>query len=220
MSDQASARVSAPPGWITMVAGDASAAHPHVQALTRLTDAQGARNAADALHHLCTVHGRHPGVVDHAATRVIDDDTARSMRSLADAFAAERDYLAQLVVAAGSRPSTPGQSESMASVVAQRHAIDMLAQSERGGVAAGAALALVLDWRAIRPVLDAAAIRFGVDVAPRRLPAVDVLASLGEALCRVPPTARAFAFGAQQIAAQHRGLWDLLSARAKARAAI
>lgn len=220
MGGQASARAPAPPGWVSIVMDDASADHAHVVALGRPAGAQGARNAADALHHLCTVHGRHPGVVDHAAAGLAGDEPGAAMRALADAFAAERDYLAHLVVAAGSRPSTPGQAESMASVVAQRHAIDMLAQSERGGVAAGAALALALDWRAIRLVLDAAAARFGVEVAPCRLPAAEVLVALGEGLCASPATARAFCFGAQQIAAQHRGLWDLLAARAKARASI
>lgn len=215
MNGSAIARAPALPGWASLVTADASASHAHVATLSRLADARASRNAADVLHHLCTVHGRHPGVIDHAAVIAHDDDEA--VRSLADAFADERDYLAQLVVAAGAMPSTPGQAESMASVVAQRHAIDMLGRSERSGVAAGAALALALDWRAIRPVLDSAAARFGVAAPPMRLPALDVLATLADRLCPTPASQRAFAFGVQQIAAQHRGLWDLLEARALAR---
>lgn len=213
MIGEASARAPAPPGWVALVRDDASTGHPHVAALAHLAGAKAARDAADALHHFCTMHGRHPGVTDHAATR----HATLAMEALAESFAAERDYLAQLVVAAGPLPSTPGQAESMASVVAGGHAIDMLARSERDGVAAGAALALALDWRAIRPVLDAAAVRFGVDAPPPRLPTPSELAVLADALCPLPASQRAFAFGAQQVAAQHRGLWTLLEARAKAR---
>lgn len=217
MSGEATARTPLAASWASLILGDASARHPHVAALSRLTDAQGTRNAADALHHLCAVHGRSPGVIDHAAALVGNIGAAEDMDALARGFANERDYLAHLVVAAGPSPSTPGQAESMASVVAQHHAIDMLARSERGGVAVGAAVALALDWQAIRPVLDAAAARFGLSVTPMLLPGARVLIALSDAACPTPAMQRALLFGAQQIAAQHRGLWALLEARAKAR---
>ena len=51
------------------------------------------------------------------------------------AFAGERAYLARLAVAAGPVPSTPGAGDSDAAVLGQRHAIEMLAQSERNGCA-------------------------------------------------------------------------------------
>ena len=208
------------PGWASLVLSEASASHAPVTARSQLTDAQGARSAADALHSLCTVHGRHPGVIDHAAALIrIDVIAHERLIEVAHAFAGEREYLAHLVVAAGPRPSTPGQAETMAAVLAQRHAVDMLVRSERDGVATGAALALALDWRAIRPVLDAAAARFGVDAVASTLPPVDALVELAEALCPLPAAQRAFLFGAQQIAAQHRGLWTLLQARAAARSA-
>lgn len=217
MSGTATARVASPSGWASLVQLEASANHPHATALLRLTDAEATRSAADMLHHLCTVHGRHPGVIEHAATSVSKKNGAGTLDAVAQAFAHERDYLARLVVAAGPLPSTPGQAESMGSVVAARHAIDMLGQSEREGVAAGAALALALDWVAVRPVLDAAAARFAIAVPATRLPEIEALVALADALCATPASQRAFAFGAQQIAAQHRGLWNLLEARARAR---
>lgn len=214
---EAAARASNLPGWASLIHDDGSAGHPHLAALSRLTDADAARSAADALHHLGTVHGRHPGVIDHAALRVGGREMRQALHELAESFARERDYLAQLAVAAGPLPSTPGHAETMSSVVAGRHAIDMLAQSERQGVAVGAALALALDWHAIRPALDAAAARFGVPVAPMRLPVERMLIALSDTACPTPATQRALSFGAQQIASQHRGLLMLLEARARAR---
>ena len=202
---------------VTIVSDDASAAHPHVRLVQQVDNAVATRNAADAVHHLCMLHGRHPGVVDHAAARVTEADARATMFGIADAFAAERALLARLVVAAGPIPSTPGQAETEASVIAQRHAIDMLAQSDRVGCAAGAALALVLDWHVVRRVIDAGARRFGIEVEPTRLPGQEELVTLAQAACRTPASERAMLFGAQQIAGQHRGLWDLLEARAKAR---
>ena len=46
----------------------------------------------------------------------------------------------------------------------------MLAQSDRAGCATGAAIALVLDWRAIRACSMPPRERFGVDAARARLP--------------------------------------------------
>ena len=202
---------------VALVSADGSVAHPHLRTLTQIDKAAATRAAADAVHHLCMLHGRHPGVVDHAAARLTIAGPREALFAIADAFAAERDVLARLVVAAGPIPGTPGQAETEASVIAQRHAIDMLAQSDRAGCAVGAALALVLDWHAIRRVIEAAARRFGVEVAATRLPGQAVLATLASDSCPTPATERALLFGAQQIATQHRGLWDLLEARAAAR---
>lgn len=200
-----------------LVAREGSASHPHVRSLLSLDNARDARNAADALHHLSMLHGRHPGVVDHAAARTADASARTALFRLADGFVAERDALGRLVVAAGPVPSTPGQAETEASVIAQHHAIDMLAQSDRQGCALGAALALALDWHAIRCVMDAAAKRFGVDLVASILPPVVTLGSLGDAAAVTAALERAIGFGAQQIVTQHRGLWDLLEARALAR---
>ncbi len=93
----------------------------------------------------------------------------------------------------------------------------MLAQSDRTGCATGAAIALVLDWAAVRVMLDAAARRFGVESSASDLPDEMETASLVSALAETPAIERAMALGAQQILAQHRGLWDPLKPRASAR---
>lgn len=203
--------------FATLVMGEATAAHPYVRTLLSLDSADATRNASDAIHHLSMLHGRYPGVIDHASVRTASDTARLLMFKIADAFALEREYLARLIVAAGPIPSTPGQAETEASVIAQRHAIEMLAQSERQGCAVGAALAMTHDWRAIRPVLDVAAKRFGLEVPDMVLPAPDELMDIARIACGTPATERALLFGVQQIATQHRGLWDLLEVRAQAR---
>jgi hypothetical protein len=199
-----------------LVVSEASASHPHVQSLLSLDNARDARNAADALHHLSMLHGRHPGVVDHAAASTRDTASRQSLFSLADAFEVERHSLGRLVVAAGPIPSTPGQAQTEASVIAQHHAIDMLAQSERQGCALGAAIALALDWHTIRCVMNAAAKRFSVDLPACNLPSMASLAAIVDG-CKGAALERAFLFGGQQIVSQHRGLWDLLESRSVAR---
>lgn len=183
------------------VARDGSAAAPWPAALCR-ADAV-TRDLSDAVHAVCSLHGHHPGLVDHVAARADPAD----WREAAEAFAAERARLARLVAAAGPLPSTPGQAEAQAAIAGQRHAFDTLARSDRAGCPHGAAAALLLDWAAIRRVLDAAAARFGLEPRPYR-PVVPPLAD---------DHRRAALFAAQQVLAQHRGLWQLLESRAAAR---
>jgi hypothetical protein len=202
---------------VTIVVDEGSATHPHVRSLFVLDGAEGSANAADALHHLSMLHGRHPGVVDHAGARTAQDSARVALFAIADSFIEERDALSRLVVAAGPIPSTPGQAASEASVVHQRHAIEMLARSDRQGCATGAALALAIDWHAIRLVMAACARRFGVEVKDTTIPVHDALGSIARDACTNPAVERALLFGVRQIAAQHRALWDLLEARAKAR---
>ena len=136
---------------------------------------------------------------------------------MVDGFIRERTFLTRLVVAVGPLPSTPGQAESESAVNGQRHALDMLAQSDRNGCALGAALALVLDWQAVRDVLNTAGRRFSVDAPVSNLPADAPTLELAAQAALSPSVERAISFGAQQILAQHRGLWDLLEARQLAR---
>lgn len=176
-----------------------------------------ARDIADAVHALCMLHGRQPGVLDHAAARNRQDELAGWYEHALVGIAGERALLARLTSAAGPLPSTPGQAESEAAILAQRHALDTLAQSDRIGCAAGAAIALAIDWHAIRIVLEAAADRFGVKAPPCDLPPDHHGAAIVATCAVQPATARALRFGAQQVLAQHRALWGLLEARAAAR---
>lgn len=204
-----------------LVAADGTAGHAYVQRAL----AAPAREAppslpalADAAYYLCLLHGRHPGVIDHAATRSTDNAARQWLIQAADAFAAERAYLTQVTVAVGPPPSTAGQSDCEAAVSQQRHALDMLAQSDRKGCAMGAAMALALDWRAVRRLLDRAAIRVGLEPHHCALPDRQVTLAVARAIGGEDGVDRAIQFGARQLLNQHRGVWDLLQARADIRA--
>jgi len=209
-------RVSA--GWTTIIAlaqADGSAAHRTPMSLVQ--PRAPARIVADAIHLIGMLHGRHPGIVDHALTRPNQGVEHLWLEHAADAFAAERSYLARLVSAVGPVPSTPGQAESETAVIGQRHALDTLAQSDRQGCALGAAVALVLDWHTIRTILDTAAERLALATPACFLPDKAETAAMVSSMATGPAAERALAFGAQQVLAQHRGLWDLVDARASAR---
>jgi hypothetical protein len=202
---------------LSLVQAEGSASHRHPKADVLTHGPEAARNVADIVHLLCLLHGRHPGVVDHAIDRVANPVTRAFLSDAADAFAHERALLTRLVVAVGPLPSTPGQADTETTVLHQHHAIDMLAQSERTGCAFGAALALIADWAAVRTVLDNAARRLSLDFDKSELPNSDVIARVIRSADNGAAADRAMLFGAQQIVAQHRGLWDLLEARAVAR---
>ena len=194
---------------------EGSGRHRHLVALC--APRAPARDLADALHCLAMLHGRQPGVIDHAADRAVLGVAEPWLAAARDGFARERSLLATLVVAAGPLPSTPGQAESEAAVTAQHHALEMLGRSERTGCALGASIALTLDWRAIRGVLDAAADRLAVPPPALVMPIEEETRAVLAAVSAAPAAERALSFGAQQLLLQHRGLWDLLEARAAAR---
>jgi hypothetical protein len=202
---------------IACVADHGSATHPYFGSDPLLAGAEATRNLADAIHFLCALHGRHPGIVDFAATRTIDPGGRIWLAGAADAVAAERALLNRIAVAAGPAPSTPGGSGSESAIIAQRSALATLAQSDRKGCALGAALAFAADWVPIRNIIDAAAKRFGLDAPPSGLGGHDQLRAVAEEAGESPATERALLFGAQQLALQHRALWDLLEARQQAR---
>jgi hypothetical protein len=206
-------------GWSALaglVTADGAAAHSHAAALTRAVTADP-RDLADAVHYLCLLHGRHPGVIDHAGLHTVHDGARGWLIDAAEGFAAERALLTRLVVVVGPMPSTPNHAAAEAAINTQRHALDMLSQSGRNGCAIGAAFALALDWVAIRTVLSEAARRFGIDMPECALPPGFETAIVAATVGDNPATERAMLFGAQQLIAQHRGLWDLLEVRAEAR---
>jgi hypothetical protein len=200
-----------------LVRAEGSSSHVYSSSFDLLAGKYATRNLADAIHHLCILHGRHPGVADHAASRTAQDAARSWLIETVDGFIRERTFLTRLVVAAGPLPSTPAQSEAESAVNGQRHAIDMLAQSDRAGCALGAAFALVLDWHSVRGIIEVAAQRFSVDIPALSLPTIEETVAVAEAVATSLPIERAMSFGAQQLLAQHRGLWDLLEARHLAR---
>lgn len=202
---------------ILLCAAEGSASHPYTHSFELNASPIASRNLADALHLFTFLHGAHHGLVDRAAARNVvaeaDDWFARACAG----FAAERSYMAQLIVAAGPAPSTPGDAATSAAVLAQRHSLDTMAQSDRYGCALGAAAGLVLDWLPIRAVLDLAAERMHLEPAPLLLPGEEETAAMLAVLPEQPRLERTLAFGARQILIQHGSLWDLLETRAGAR---
>jgi hypothetical protein len=201
---------------LRVVAENGSASHPYPDSDALLAGPSANRNLADAVHLLCSLHGRYPSLTELVASRNVEPVARIWLNEASEALARERTYLARLAVDAGPVPATPGAG-SEAAVAMQRNALATLAQSERRGCALGAAFALALDWTVIRGVLDTAARRLGRTVPHPYLDQAAEIAQLAERLSSEPTVARALRFGAEQVALQHRGLWDLLQARAEAR---
>lgn len=209
--------VSAAEIHLARVADSGSGRHPHLARLIEASGPHSARDMADAVHLLCSVHGRHPGLIELALSLAPKGPAQTWLGRATDAFERERLYLVRLTAAVGPLPSTPGAAETESTLNAQRHALGILARSERTGCALGAASALVSDWWAIRRLLDRVAARVGIECPAPSLPDEASVIEAINAGCDSPASERALAFGGEQLLLQHRGLLDLLEARAAAR---
>lgn len=209
--------VSVADAQLARVAGDGCARHPHLSALLEATGPNSARDLADAVHLLCSLHGRYPGLIEIALQRCPSGETNTWLSRASDAFERERLYLVRLTSSVGPLPSTPGAAETEASLVAARHALETLATSERNGCALGAATALVGDWWPVRRLLDRVAARVGTESPAPSLPDEASVIEVIDRATAEGPSARALAFGGEQLLLQHRALFDLLEARAEAR---
>ena len=199
------------------LAAAGSAGHPFASELIAGDAAVLPRDLDDAVHLIASIYGRQPGPIDLALLRAPAGPVRTWLTRAADAFERERLFLLRLTALVGPAPSTPGHAETEAAMLAQRHALDTLAQSERQGCALGTATALVGDWGAIRCLLDAVARRVGCDIPPCGLPDDAAVATVLDLAAVSPASDRAIRFGAEQLLLQHRGLFDLLEARADAR---
>jgi hypothetical protein len=212
--------VSVAEAQLARVAGEGCARHSHLSALLEASGPYAASDLADAVHLLCSLHGRYPGLIEIALQRCPSGEVKDWLDHAAEAFERERLYLVRLTSAVGPLPSTPGAAETEASLVAARHALETLAQSERRGCALGAATTLVGDWWPIRRLLDRASTRVGLECPAPSLPDE---ASVVDVIRRASDTSaseRALSFGGEQLLLQHRALFDLLEARAAARSAF
>lgn len=212
--------VSVAEAQLARVAGDGTARHSHLNALLEASGPYAASDLADAVHLLCSVHGRYPGLIEIALQRSPPGEAREWLDHAAESFERERLYLVRLTSAVGPLPSTPGSAETEASLLAARHALETLASSERKGCALGAATSLIGDWWPIRRLLDRASTRVGLECPAPSLPDES---SVVEVIGRASDTAaseRALSFGGEQLLLQHRALFDLLEARAAARAAF
>jgi hypothetical protein len=212
--------VSVAEAQLARVGGEGCARHSHLNALLESSGPYAASDLADAVHLLCSLHGRYPGLIEIALQRCPSGEVKDWLDHAAEAFERERLYLVRLTSAVGPLPSTPGAAETEASLVAARHALETLAQSERRGCALGAATTLVGDWWPIRRLLDRASTRVGLECPAPSLPdeasVVDVIRRASD----TPASERALSFGGEQLLLQHRALFDLLEARAAARSAF
>lgn len=199
------------------VSGEGLVRHPHLNALLDSTGRHAGRDLADAIHLLCHVHGWHPGLIGLAEQRAPAGPVRDWLERASEAFERERLYLVRLTSAVGPVPSTPGAAQCESSMVAARNALETLAASERAGCALGAATALVGDWWSVRRLLDRAANRAGIECPAPSLPDENSVIAAIEAVSQQPSSARALAFGGEQLLLQHRALFDLLEARAEAR---
>ena len=57
---------------LARVDAEGSSRHPHLAAILTATGAAASRDLADAVHLLCAVHGRHPGLTDGAVPVMIE----------------------------------------------------------------------------------------------------------------------------------------------------
>jgi len=210
--------VSIAQAHLARVEAGGCASHKHLLALIEGSGAHAGRDLADAVHLLCSLHGRHPGLIELASNRSPEGVARNWLARAAEDFEAERLFLVRLVATVGPMPSTPGAAETESSLQAQRHALETLASSERNGCALGAATALVGDWGSVRQILDRAAARAGIDHQAPALPDPASIAQVVDSLAESVAGSRALSFGAEQLLLQHRALFDLLEARASARA--
>ena len=209
--------VSVAEAQLARVANNGCARHPYISALIDATGPHAARDLADAVHLLCSIHGRHPGMIEVALSLCPKGPAQAWLARAAEGFERERLYLVRLTSAVGPLPSTPGAAETEGTLASQRNALETLARSERKGCALGAATAMVGDWWPVRRMLDRAAARAGLDCPAPSLPDEASIVEVINAASEGPACDRALSFGAEQLLLQHRGLFDLLEARASAR---
>jgi len=210
-------QVSVSETQLARIAGEGCARHSYLNSLLETSGRHSGRDLADAVHLLCSLHGRYPGLIEVALQRCPKGPVQDWLTRASEGFERERLYLVRLTSAVGPLPSTPGAAETEASLVAARHALETLAMSERSGCALGAATALVGDWWPIRRLLDRVAARVGTEAPAPSLPDEASVVAIIERGTDEAPAARALAFGGEQLLLQHRALFDLLEARAEAR---
>jgi len=198
--------VTAPLAGFVENGGDRPDLRPH---------AQTARAAllADIAHFMHISHGRHPGIIDHAAQKISDDAAQSWLVAAIEGFAREQSFLNTLTVTAGPIRRLLGQDKVNTLIESQAKNFQMLATSDRKGCPAGAAIAFIVDWHQTRPLLDLVAHAMGLARPSATLPSVSECAALAGKLDDGGNYRRAMAFGAYQTLEQMRGLWRLIAAR-------
>ncbi|MBK6706141.1 MAG: hypothetical protein IPG54_01095 [Sphingomonadales bacterium] len=171
---------------------------------------------ADIAHYMNVCFGRHPGIIDFAGQKIVEQEAREWLVKAIDAFALERVFLNRLTVEAGPIHRQIGQDRVNNLIESQGRSMEMLATSDRNGCPAGAAMAFALDWQNSRPLLDYVALRLGIEAPACLLPDRESTAMLATQLARSAAVQRAIAFGQNQMLAQQRGLWQVIAARHQA----
>lgn len=173
---------------------------------------------ADIAHYLCIAHGRHPGIIEYAMSKIVDDYSRNWLIKAADGFTRERIYLTELTVAAGPISRTTGQDETDMLIVNQAKHYQMLASSERKGCSIGAAATFIIDWHQIREVIDIAALQLNINIPSNILPSIIETQEMIDKFADNPNIIRAINFASDQILSQQRAFWNIINARSIARA--
>ncbi len=202
---------------LKLIDRDGSAAHGYIVSDRFGRGPEALSDLSDAVHFLCIVHGQQPGVVELASLSTALPAARPWLAAAEKGFARERMFLAELAAAAGPMPSTPAHHESETAALNQKRAVDTLARSERAGCALGTAASLVLDWLAIRSILDRAARLLDIEPPIAGLPEIEQSTAMIADVAKTQTLRRAMLFGTEQLLTQHRGLWNLLEARRAAR---
>lgn len=175
---------------------------------------------ADIAHYLCVAHGRHPGIIEHAMSKIVDECSRDWLIKAADGFTRERIYLTELTVAAGPISRTVGQDETDMLIVNQSKQYQMLASSDRRGCPIGAATSFIIDWYNIRKLVDILALQLNIYVPQIVLPNISETEDMVTRYADSPNIIRAINFGADQILSQQRAFWNIITARSMARKSI
>ncbi len=218
LASNAGKQVSGGARLLALVAESGSASHPTIMGAMADLRSLNSYDLSDIAHFLCVLHGRYPGLIDHAARKIVDGAARDWILVTGAAFAEERAFLSRLTAAAGPVCSTLGDEKCTAAFALQSRAFQMLASSDRQGCPAGAAIAFAEDWLCIRLLLEAIAERLSLRVPPHSFPNSIQNASLVDALiAEGQAQERALFFGADQLLMQQQAFWNLLAARAISR---
>jgi len=199
---------------------------PFVKLFTNTLDSTDLRSAtrkenpmliADIAHYLCVAHGRHPGIIEHAASKIIDETSREWLLKAADGFARERIFLAELTVAAGPITRIVGQDETDMLIVNQAKQYHMLASSDRKGCPLGAAASFILDWYNIRQLLDIITLQLSMSAPEMKLPTITDTIQLLDEYANSDSIVRAITFGSDQILSQQRAFWNIIQSRSTSR---
>src|SRR5690349_24884699 len=116
--------VSVAEAQLARVAGEGSARHAYLNTLLEASGPHSGRDLADAVHLLCSLHGRYPGLIEIALQRCPKGPVHEWLARASDAFERERLYHVRLTSPDGPKPRTPGAAQMEARHLPCRQALE------------------------------------------------------------------------------------------------